>query len=80
MPDDLPTTFGKVLKERREAAGYTQMALATEAGLHLNAVGLLERGKRTANLETVFMLAKTLRVKPSSLVAEVEKMRPSFRP
>lgn len=76
MPDNLPTTFGKVLRKHRLDAGYTQIDLAGEAGLHHNAVGLLERGKRTANLETVFMLARTLDVKPSQLVAAVEKLTP----
>lgn len=76
MSDTLPVAFGKVLRKHRLAAGYTQMDLASEAGLHLNAVGLIERGERTANLETVFMLARTLGIKPSKLVASVEELSP----
>lgn len=76
MPDILPVAFGKVLRKYRLAAGYTQMELAAEAGLHLNAVGLIERGERTANLQTVFMLARILKAKPSRLVAAVEDLGP----
>lgn len=76
MPDTLPVSFGKVLRKHRLAAGYTQMDLAAEAGLHLNAIGLIERGERTANLETVFMLAQTFGIKPSKLIAAVEELSP----
>lgn len=50
------------------------MTLATQAGLHLNAVSNLERGLRSPTLQTVMLLSQALGVSASSLVAEVEQL------
>jgi transcriptional regulator with XRE-family HTH domain len=52
------------------------MRLAMEAGLHLNAVGNLERGERGPTLLTVFLLCRALEIRPSRLVGEIEKKKP----
>lgn len=63
-----------MLKRRREAAGKSQEALAAEAGLHRNYVGLLERGKQVPSILVVEKLAAALGTSMSSLFREVEKV------
>lgn len=69
----LPQEFGKVLRKHRVRKNWSQMRLAQEAGLHLNALGNLERGERSPTLHTVFMLSEALELLPSELVAEVDE-------
>ena len=75
---DLPTAFGSELRKLRKAKGWSQMKLAMEAGLHLNALGHLERGERTPSLHTVFVLCRALKVPVAELVSSVEKARPQL--
>ena len=77
MPD-LPTAFGKTLRRLRQQKGWSQMKVAQTAGLHLNALGSLERGERTPNLHTVFALSNALGIQAADLIADVEKQRPSL--
>ncbi len=65
--------FGEVLRRRREAAGQSQEALAAEAGLHRNYVGLLERGKRIPSILVVEKLAAALGTTMASLMRSVEQ-------
>lgn len=65
---DLRKSFGLALRAFRESRGLTQLQLAERSDLHLNAVGLLERGERMPALDTVFALAKGLGCKPQELV------------
>lgn len=69
----LQRRFGIVLRRRREAAGLSQEALAAEAGLHRNYVGLLERGQRMPSILIVQQLAKALGTTMADLLGEVER-------
>jgi transcriptional regulator with XRE-family HTH domain len=64
---------GMVLRRRREAAGLSQEALAAQANLHRNYVGLLERGQRMPSILVVQQLAAALDTTMSELLAEVEQ-------
>jgi len=66
--------FGEVLRRRREAAGLSQEALAADAGLHRNYVGLLERGKRVPSILVVEKLAAALGTSMSGLFRAVERL------
>lgn len=76
----LQIRFGEVLRRRREAAGLSQEALAAEAELHRNYVGLLERGRMMPSLLVVRQLAAALGTSMAELVAEVERSASDRRP
>ncbi|MFT3784334.1 MAG: helix-turn-helix transcriptional regulator [Nibricoccus sp.] len=67
------TAFGLVLRKHREAKGWSQMQLAMEADMHLNAVGNLERGTHNPSLRTVFILCRAMGVPTDKFVKEVEQ-------
>jgi len=52
------------------------MELATRAGMHLNALGNLERGVRNPSLETILILCKALGVSVAKFMADLEKALP----
>jgi predicted ATPase/DNA-binding XRE family transcriptional regulator len=55
------TAFGEMLRAHRVAVGLSQEALAERAGLSVDAIGALERGRRTApRPDTLAMLADAL--------------------
>jgi transcriptional regulator with XRE-family HTH domain len=70
----LEQAFGVALGEARERAGLSQEALALEAGRHKSYVSDLERGKYSASIKTLFLLAKVLEVSPSFLLRRVEEL------
>ena len=72
----IATRFGAVLRRRREAAGVSQEALAAEAGLHPNYVGLLERGKQVPSILVVERLAARIR---SRIIAYLQRRRATKR-
>jgi transcriptional regulator with XRE-family HTH domain len=69
----LQQRFGKVLRRRREACGPSQEALASQADLHRNYVGLLERGQRMPSLLVIQLLAKALGTSMVDVVCELER-------
>ena len=66
--------FGRVLRAKRKEGGFSQEALALEAGIDRNFVSLMERGLNQPSLLTVFKLAKALDVEPASLLKEVQRI------
>ena len=68
--------FAKVLQRHREANSLSRQGLAERAGLHQTAVGLIERGLRTPNLDTLDALAKALQTNAWRLIQESEAEMP----
>jgi transcriptional regulator with XRE-family HTH domain len=66
--------FGKVLRERRKAAGLSQERLALDAGLERVFISMLERGHRQPSLHTILKLAGILGCPANELVLETEKL------
>ncbi|MEB5486017.1 helix-turn-helix transcriptional regulator [Burkholderia pseudomallei] len=61
--------FGKRLVELRKARGWSQEKLALESGLARSYVGGIERGQRNIALYNICVLAETLNVPPSDMLA-----------
>lgn len=71
------TTFGRLLRQQRLAAGLTQEALAERAGVGANTVSDLERDPdRTPRLATVTLLAEALGVAEDQRAALLAAARP----
>ena len=73
-PEDgsIAKSFGKVLKQLRQKRGLSQEELAFESGYHRTYISLLERGKKSPSLQTIFQLAKALNMEPSEIVERVQ--------
>src|SRR5262249_11423951 len=56
-------SFGRKLRELRDARGWSQQELADRAGVHRRAVGQVERSESGGHFETVIALAEALGVK-----------------
>lgn len=69
----LQKRFGVVIRQRREAVGLSQEALADAAGLHRTYISLLERGQRNPSLEVIAALAVGLETTMASLVGELDR-------
>ncbi len=59
--------FGKNLRKLRLSKGISQEALAIDAGIGKNQVGLIERGEVNVTISTVKKLSKYIGVHPKEL-------------
>ena len=66
-------TFGAVLRKKRLGKKLTQEALSIESGLSRAFISELEMGHKDPSLYTIFKLASALKVKPSTMIDEVER-------
>jgi transcriptional regulator with XRE-family HTH domain len=73
----LQQQFGNLVRNRPEAAGLSQEALADKANLHRTYISLLERGLRMPSIEVVRKLATALETTMASLMAELEAAKPA---
>lgn len=64
--------FGVVLRELRAKHGLSQEALAHEAGIERNYISLLELGRNSASIKTIFKLAPVLGVTVTEFMRKVE--------
>lgn len=60
--------FGERLRQLRLERGLNQDEFASRARLHRSHVGLLENGRRDAQLTTLYRLSRALGVTPSELL------------
>jgi transcriptional regulator with XRE-family HTH domain len=63
------------VERHRTAKGLSRATLAERSGLHQTYIGLLERGKRSPNLDTAHAIATALDVSLSRLIQEAEKIQ-----
>jgi len=66
--------FGNVLKQFRNDKGLSQEELGFESGYHRTYISLLERGKKSPSLKTIFQLAKALDVEPSGIMERLQTL------
>ena len=71
-PSELKEAFGNVIRELRLATGMSQEALSLQCGRHRTYVSLIERGKNAPSIITLWVLADSLDVAPSQVIALVE--------
>ncbi len=64
--------FGKVLREIRHEHSLSQEELGFESNFHRTYISLLERGRKSPSLNTVFQLSATLGVLPSEILRRTE--------
>jgi transcriptional regulator with XRE-family HTH domain len=65
--------FGTVLRKKRLCKKFTQEALSIESGLSRAYISELEMGHKDPSLYTIFKLASALKIKPSTIIDEVER-------
>jgi transcriptional regulator with XRE-family HTH domain len=75
LPSELSESFALVVQKHRMERGLSRAVLAEQSGLHQTYIGLLERGKRSPNLDTAQAIARALGVPLSRLIAESEKVQ-----
>jgi transcriptional regulator with XRE-family HTH domain len=66
--------FGQVLQQLRKECGISQEELGFESGYHRTYISQLERGKKSPSLQTLFQLAKALKVEPSQIVERIQTL------
>jgi len=66
--------FGQVLQQLRKECGVSQEELGFESGYHRTYISQLERGKKSPSLQTIFQLAKALKVEPSQIVERIQTL------
>lgn len=64
--------FGIVLRELRKQRELSQELLAHESGLERNYISLLELGRNSASIKTIFKLTPVLGVSPSEFMSQIE--------
>ena len=63
-------SFAEVLRQQREAQGFSQENLALAVGLDRTFISLLERGRRKPSYDTLVRISRALDMKPEDFVAE----------
>lgn len=74
--------FGLVLRRLRQGCGLSQEALGFESGYHRTYISLLERGRKSPSLQTIFNLSGALKIDPAELIRQVthERLSASVMP
>jgi transcriptional regulator with XRE-family HTH domain len=67
MADIFLKSFGKKLRNCREAAGLSQEQLGELSGLHRNYIGGMERGERNPTITSLKKVSKALGISLSKL-------------
>ncbi len=65
--------IGETIRRLRKERGLSQDVLSGLAGIARSHLSMIENGSKQANFETIWKLALALEMKPSELVAEIEK-------
>jgi transcriptional regulator with XRE-family HTH domain len=71
--------FGEVIRELRLERSLSQEDLALAADRHRTYISLLERGRNSPSLRTIFLLADVLGIKPAEILERVDKLREGRR-
>jgi transcriptional regulator with XRE-family HTH domain len=69
--NSLEKAFGSVLRQLRQGRGLSQETLGFESGYHRTYISLLERGRKSPSLQTLFNLSGALKIDPAELIRQV---------
>ena len=72
--------FGQVLRELRKGRQLSQESLALDSGLERNYISLLELGRNSATVKTIFKLAPVLGIPVGEFMTLVETRAKQKRP
>ena len=67
------TALGHVVRETRQAHGWSQEDLGARAGFHWSYVSSIERGRRNVGLSTLLRLATALEIPAADLAGRAER-------
>ncbi len=68
------TVVGMVIQRHRENAKMSQEVVSGLAGIGRTHLSAIERGERKPTLETFFKICTAMEVRPSVLMAEIERI------
>ncbi|MEK4343155.1 helix-turn-helix domain-containing protein [Brevibacillus sp. FSL L8-0710] len=68
----LEDIIGNAIRKHRKQRNYSQEKLALESNLDRSFLSEIERGIKKPTVHTIFAICKTLGVKPSTLIREIE--------
>lgn len=68
------SAVGRVIRSVRKEKGLSQDVLSGLAGIARTHLTMIENGTKQANFETLWRIALALDLRPSELVARIEKM------
>ena len=71
--DRVAVAFGEVIREHRTRMGLSQERLSFVCDRHRTYVSMIERGRNSPSLLTIWRLAKALDTRPSTLIRQVER-------
>lgn len=67
--------FGAVVRELREARGWTQEQLAERSDMNASYLGFVERGDNVPTLTIIIQISEGLGVEPADLLKAIMKRR-----
>lgn len=67
------SAVGKTVRALRKEKGLSQDVLSGLAGIARTHLTMIENGSKQANFETLWRIATALGMRPSELVAQIEK-------
>lgn len=68
-----PKIVGSVIQQFRESKGLSQEVVSGFADIGRTHLSAIERGVRKPTLETFCRIAEAMRIRPSVMLAEIEK-------
>jgi transcriptional regulator with XRE-family HTH domain len=77
---EVAVCFAENLRRCRRRSGLSQEKLGFRASLHRTEIGLLERGARVPQLDTILKLAGGLSVSPCELITDMTWRPGNFSP
>lgn len=70
---------GAMICRYRKEKGMTQELLSGLTGIARSHLSMIENGSKQPNFETVWRIAEALEIRPSELVAEIERKISNYK-